>query len=170
MEILRATDPDALLRARAALDAGELVVVPGDVEDVVAADALDDAALERLLLALHRGADEGLLVLIGGPEDLHHVAYGAPRVRELAERHWPGPTALLLKARPWLPDAVAGGRERVHVSVPREALTRALAKHFGPIAVARAPTGFHGAALRVDGGARPGGELTVVEASIEEVA
>lgn len=168
METIPKASEDALARATAALDAGELVVIPADLRYVVAADALDDIAIERLLLALHHGADEGLLVLLGGVEDLHHVAYVTPRARELADRHWPGTTALALKARPWLPDAVGGGRDRVRANVPRDAFARALAKQFGPIAVARAPDALPAARVRVDDGPRPGGALVLVDASEAE--
>jgi len=175
--LVSASDEDAIARATAALDAGELVVFRGDLRYLVAADALGDDAVERLFLAKGRGADRALTVLLGGYEDLHHVAYGGPEARALAEAHWPGPTSLLLRARPWLPDAVTAAQPHVAVSVPAAPFARALASHFGPIAVASArraggPEPLDVAAARdalgadvslfLDGGPAPGGEAKVI--------
>lgn len=170
VDVLVATDPDAVARASAALDSGELIVFPADLGYVLAADALADDMLERLVVATRRGADEGLLVLVGGSEDIHHVAFGGPQVHALAERHWPGPAALALRPRPWLPDVVTAGAESVRVSAPKDAFAQALARHFGPIAVvgvgatpeeARRAVGAQ-ARLLVDGGPRPGGDVELV--------
>lgn len=171
MEIVPITAPDAIARATAALDAGALVILPGDLAYVVAADALDDDAVERLFLATTRGADRAPTVFIGGYPDLHHVAYGGAAARALADAHWPGPTTLVLKARPWLPDAVTAGSDRVRVSAP-SGFAGELARHFGPLAVvgargaldAREAAAAAGAEARLafDAGARPGGEPSVL--------
>jgi L-threonylcarbamoyladenylate synthase len=164
MRVLSSSDEDAVAAATAALDAGELIVIPGDLEYYVAADALDDTAVERVFEVTGRGADQPLLVLLGGYEDLHHVAYGSGVARALAEEHWPGPTALAVKARPWIPDALTAGQEEVAVLVPRQPFARALARRFGPIALAPA-AGARAVALEVDAGALPGGEAKVIRAT-----
>lgn len=174
MGTIAADDGDALAQASAALDAGELVVVPGDERYLLVADALDDGAVERLMLALGRGADDAPIVLVSGYEDLHHVAYGGAPARALAERHWPGACVLLLKARPWLPDALTAGGDAARVSAPRAAFTSALVRRFGPLAAAtlgesrdadaaREAAGSH-ARFVADGGALPGGLALVVDA------
>lgn len=163
METIAADHPDAHARATAALDAGELVIVPGDLEYLLVADALDDSAVERMFLAAHRGADRPLTVLIGGYEDLHHVAYGNPDARRLSVAHWPGPTTLVLKARPWIPDAVTADQPGVRVSVPAQPFTRALARAFGPLAACDAAL-VREAAVRVDAGPLARGEAKVIPA------
>lgn len=163
MEIVPADHPDAVARAMASLDNGEIVIVPGDLDDMLVADALDDDAVGRIFLAAHRGADRPLTVLISGYEDLHHVAYGGPAARVASEAHWPGPAILVMKPRPWIPDAVTAAQPEVRVSVPAQPFTRALARQFGPLAGCRAPPGAL-AALRVDAGALPGGEAKVIRA------
>lgn len=150
MTIIDASEEEALPSAIAALDAGDPIVIPGDVAYLLAADALDDAAVERIFLAKHRGADRPLTILIGGYEDLHHVAYGGSAARELAEAHWPGPTSIALRARPWMPDALTAGQPEVAVSVPRQPFARALAKQFGPLAVAGAKRSGGSASLTVE--------------------
>lgn len=172
MEIVAVSAEDAVSRAMSALDAGGLLVLPGDLAYLVVADALDDDAVERLFLATARGADRPLTTLVSGYSDVHHVAYGGSAARALADEHWPGPATLVMKARPWLPQLVAAGRDTVRVSAPR-GFAGELARHFGPLAVvgargsvdARAAAEAVGSAdvrLAFDAGALPGGEPDVL--------
>jgi len=163
METISADHRDSIARACAALDAGELVIVPGDLDYLVVADALADDAVEALFQAAHRGADQPLVVLVSGYEDVHHVAYGGSSSRDLAQANWPGPTILAMKPRPWMPDAVTAAKPEVRVSVPAQRFTRELAKQFGPLAGCRA-RGVTAAALRVDAGPLPGGEAKIIPA------
>lgn len=179
MAVLSATDADAVFEATSLLDAGELVVLPTDTAYALAADALNDEAVARVFLAKDRGADRPLLVAVGGLEDVGHVAFLTPLARELVMRFWPGPLTLVLRARPWLPDALTAGGDSVAVRAPDLAFPRELARHFGPFVLtsarraggaealrvddARRSLGAE-AALYVDGGALPGGRATVVDA------
>lgn len=148
-------------------------MVPGDLRYFVAADALDDAACERVFALTQRGADRPLTVVVSGYADIHHVAFAGPAVRELTDARWPGPTVLSLRPRPWMPDAVTAGQDTLRVHAPANAFTSSLARHFGPIAVAGArragqpdsldantATARLGGAVAVvvDGGALQGGE------------
>lgn len=179
MAVLPSSDPEVILEATSLLDAGELVVLPTDTTYALAADALDDDAVARVFLAKGRGADRPLAVAVSGIEDVGHVAFVTPLARELAARFWPGPLALVLRARPWLPDALTAGGETVAVRAPALAFPRDLARHFGPFVLtgarraggpealtaddARRALGAE-AALHVDGGTLPGGRATVADA------
>lgn len=183
METVAASDPDAVRRASSALDAGALAVVPTDTQYALSADALDEDAVLRVFAAKRRGADMALPVCIAGIEDLHHVAYATPLARVLAERFWPGGLTLVLKARPWLPDALTGGSGTVAVRVPAAEFALALARAFGPytvtsanrhgepaaldVATARAALGDD-VAVYVDGGRLPGVPSTMVDATGED--
>lgn len=157
----------------AALDSGELVIVPGDLRYFLVADALDDNAIERLFMATQRGADRPLTVLLSDYSDAHHVGYGDPAVQAAAAQSWPGPQTFALKPRTWIPDAVTAGTGTLRVMAPRQPMTLALARQFGPLAAASARlqgqpdsldantatarVGMH-AALCIDAGTLPGGE------------
>lgn len=183
MVVLRASDPDVLLEATSLLDAGELIVVPTDTSYALCADALDDDAVSRVFVAKARAADRPLVVGVGGIEDAGHVGFVTPLARRLAERFWPGPLTMVLRARPWLPDALTAGGETVAVRAPASDFTRDVARRFGPlvltgarreggapcltVADARAALGAE-AHLYVDGGALPGGRATVVDATADE--
>lgn len=177
MTTLLHDDARALDEATAALDAGELVIIPSDLRYFVAGDALDDDAVERIFAATQRGADRPLTVIVSGYSDIHHVAFAGSAVREATDKHWPGPTVLSLRPRPWLPDAVTAGHETLRVNAPANAFASALARRFGPLAVASArlqgqPDSLDAATamarlgeavrLCVDGGALPGGEAPLV--------
>ena len=180
MAVAGAGEEETLLEATRLLDEGERVVVPTDTAYALCADALDDDAVASIFTAKGRGADRPLPVGVGGIEDVGHVAYVTPLARVLAERHWPGPLTLVLRARPWLPDALTAGGETVAVRAPALDFPRTLARHFGPLVLtsarregapealtladARAGLGAE-VRLYVDGGTLPGGRPTVVDAT-----
>lgn len=136
MELVDPATDGLVERLTALLDAGELVILPTGTGYALCADALSEDAALRLYVALARGADQGLPVLVAGYEDLQHVAFGSPQARALADRFWPGSLAMRLRARPFVPDEVSAGSEHVEVRAPTFALTRRLAAHFGPLAAA----------------------------------
>lgn len=159
---------DAIARATSLLDEGELALVPLDGGYALAADALRDDAVLRLYDALERSADQALPVALGGFEDIQHVAFATPLARRLADAFWPGPLTMLLHARPWVPDEVTAGRDAVMVRAPGASFTRALARHFGPLAVAEldaADARRFRARLVVDAGALAPVPDTLVDAT-----
>lgn len=180
MRLVSSGDTGADAEATSLLDEGALVVVPTGTSYALVADALNEDAVARVFDVQRRSPDEPLTVFIGGFEDLHHVAYQTPLARDLADRHWPGALALVLRARPWLPDALTAGLPTVAVRVPADPFARALARHFGPYAavparrgagaapttVAEAREALGGdASLYVDGGAMSGDLATVADAT-----
>lgn len=180
MTLLAHDDPEALLQATSVLDDGELAVVPTDTQYALAADALVEEAVLRVFDVKRRSADKALPLCIGGLEDLHQVAYATPLARSLAARFWPGALTLVLKARPWLPEAMTAGQDTVAVRVPAHPFALALARHFGPFVVTSANRSSEAAAmsveearaalgadvrLYVDGGALPGVPSTIVDAT-----
>jgi L-threonylcarbamoyladenylate synthase len=173
VEILAASHEGTLAAGMAQLDAGHLVIVPGDLRYFLVGDALDDSVAEAIFEATQRGADRPLTVLVSGSSDIHHVAYEGPLVRQITDAHWPGPLVLSLKSRPWLPEVVNSGGRTVRVNAPANAFTNALARQFGPLAAASArsqgqPDSLDAATscarlgasarLCVDGGTLPGGQ------------
>ena len=180
MERASIRDADAVARATAALDAGELCVLPTDTQYALSADALNDEAIARVFDVKRRGADQALPVCVGGLEDIQHVAFSTPLARELADAFWPGALTLVLKARPWLPDELTAGTGTVAVRCPGLDFARDVARHFGPYVVTSANRHGQPAAtsidealaalggdvrLYVDGGKLPGVPSTIVDAT-----
>lgn len=169
-------------RARAvhALDEGALVVLPCAGRYALAADALDDAAVERAFEAKRRPADDAMSVAVASLEEARHVAHVTPLARRLASAFPPGALTLALRARPTAPDALLGGRDVIWIRVPAEALARQIAAEHGPYTATSASS--HGApeartiddaqrairekaSLYLDGGTLPGARATVVDAT-----
>jgi tRNA threonylcarbamoyl adenosine modification protein (Sua5/YciO/YrdC/YwlC family) len=177
-QTILATDEEAVSRATSVLDAGALAVLPTDTLYALAADALDEDAAHRVFDVKARAADQALPVCVGGFEGVEHVAHATPLARRLAEAFWPGALTLVLRAKPWVPDAVTAGGGTVAVRAPAHAYALQLARHFGPftvtsanrsgqppaadVASARAALGAD-VELYVDGGRLGGTPSTIVD-------
>lgn len=119
-----------------ALARGELVVHPTDTLFALAARAEDRAAVDRLLKAKGRPADQRLSISVSSTEEIERWAAMGEAARAFVRRQLPGPYTVLLRpsrdARRKLAPAVAGGR-RLGVRVPDHPIARELARRVGPI-------------------------------------
>jgi protein-tyrosine phosphatase len=162
----------ALAAALAALDCGELVVVP--TETVYGVAAREDRPAGRARLDALKGARTSPYSLaLATPESLRERLAPWPRTaRRIAARWWPGPVTLLLPAR---------SGELLGLRVPGHPWTRALCEAAGvplllpsanasgraaPVSAGElAPEVLAAASVVVDGGRAALGEAsTVVEA------
>jgi L-threonylcarbamoyladenylate synthase len=153
-------------------------VFPTETVYGLGADALDAAAVARLVAV--RGREEGkpVLVLVRDLEMAATVATDVPdEARRLAARFWPGPLTLVLRARPGLPAPLTAGGDTIGVRVPGHPVAAALVAGLGrPVTAPSAnPPGatpprrveegraYFGArvAVYLDGGELPGGGSTV---------
>ena len=114
----------------ALLRRGGVVACATETLQGLLADALDPAAVQRVVQAKQRGP-EPIALLIPGFESLDLVAVEiSPATRVLAEKHWPGPLTLLVRAHPRLPaELVRDGKVGVRVPGPSHALD--LVRAFG---------------------------------------
>jgi L-threonylcarbamoyladenylate synthase len=182
-EMLLASDPAAVARAAALLQAGDLVAFPTDTVYGVGVPFSDAAAVQRIYLAKGRPETKGIPILLASLADLPLVA---SRVNEgvdgLMETFWPGPLTLILPKSPAVPPAVTQTAS-VAVRIPDHTLTRALIRRVGiPLAVTSAnrsgepattdPAVVHRSlagriAAVLDGGTAPGGmPSTIVDCTV----
>ena len=125
-------------RAVELLRAGELVAFPTETVYGLGADASNPTAVARIFAAKGRPADHPLIVHVCGHDAVDHWAENVPTVAwELMEAFWPGPLTLILKKRPWVPDAVTGGQDTVGLRVPGHPVALDLLRRF-------AASGGHG--------------------------
>ena len=151
MRSILATDAGAIEEATAVLDEKRLAVVPTDTLYALAADALDEEAVLEVFRAKRRAADQALPVCVGSFEQaLQHVAMPSSLANVMADRFWPGPVTLVMRARPWLPDALTAGEPTVAVRVPASEFARKLASHFGPFVVTSANVSGKAAASTIE--------------------
>ncbi len=89
---------DVVHRAVEALADGKLVVFPTETVYGIAASALHEDAVQRLLVAKGRPEDQPVTLAIKSPEDaLDYVPRISPLGQRLARRCWPGPITLVLE-------------------------------------------------------------------------
>ncbi|MGH3352539.1 MAG: L-threonylcarbamoyladenylate synthase [Nocardioides sp.] len=172
---------EAIDAAVAALQAGELVVVPTDTVYGVAADAFDKGAVAGLLAAKGRGRSMPPPVLISNVATLDALATRIPDwARALVEELWPGALTVVFHQQPSLQWDLGEARQTVAVRIPDSEILRKIIDRVGPLATSSANRTTKPAATNadqademlgrmvkaiIDGGESPGGEASTIIAA-----
>lgn len=168
--------------ASAAIQNGEVVVIPTDTVYGVAADAFDADAVEALLEAKGRSRAMPPPVLVSSAATLDALAVRIPAyARALVEAFWPGPLTIVCHQQKSLQWDLGDTRETVAVRMPDHPVALEVLERNGPLAVSSANLTGMPAALDaeeaekmlgevieviVDAGSAPGGEAsTIVDAT-----
>jgi tRNA threonylcarbamoyl adenosine modification protein (Sua5/YciO/YrdC/YwlC family) len=170
---------EGIAAAAAALESGELAVLPTDTVYGVAADPASAAAVQALLDAKGRTAATPPPVLISDAEQLGALVTSVPPAfQRLADTLWPGGLTLVLPAADlgWHLGETHG---TVALRVPADEVARELLRRTGPLAVSSAnlhgqPSACDAAAAQrmlgdsvavyLDGGPTPGGTASTIVA------
>ena len=139
-ELLK-NDPE---RAAGLLRAGGLVAVPTETVYGLAGNGLDPAAVERIYEVKGRPAVKPLSLMVPGPAAFSELCEDVPAAAyALAERFWPGPLTIVLRAKPAVPSIVLAGGGTVGLRCPDSEATLALLRVCGmPLAAPSAnPSG-----------------------------
>lgn len=122
-------------QARDYIAAGGVVAIPTDTLYGLAADATNPDALEKVYEIKGRPSGMALPVLVSGWDQVETVSIiagpGGRLARALAERFWPGPLTLVLRANPELPPRLTAGLDTIAVRMPDHAVPLALASGLG---------------------------------------
>jgi tRNA threonylcarbamoyl adenosine modification protein (Sua5/YciO/YrdC/YwlC family) len=170
---------DDLEPVLAVLRAGHVLGVPTDTVYGLAA-RLEPGAIDRVFAAKGRPVDLALPVLLGAKEQVDRVAASlADAAAVLADRFWPGPLTIIVRARRALGQLVGGDGRTVGIRWPNHPLVEQICLAMGPLAVtsanrhgdppctsaARVRAAFGGqlVAAVVDGGECAGAPSTVVD-------
>ena len=125
-------NPAALRAAADLIAAGGVVAAPTDTLYALAADPFHSNAVARLFAVKGRPAGRALpLMAADVAQVVSHFGVLPSTGRCLAERFWPGPLTLLVRAPPTLLEQVTGGTGRVGVRVPAAAVARDLCRVCG---------------------------------------
>ena len=140
MQLLRVVD-DASRRAALAkgaelLRAGRLVAFPTETVYGLGANALDEAAVERIYDAKGRPAINPVIVHVGSAAAARELALEWPAAADaIARAFWPGPVTIVVRKRAVVPDIVSAGGDTVGLRVPAHPLALALLEQAGvPVA------------------------------------
>lgn len=149
--------------AKAAVQRGELLVIPTDTVYGVAADAFRPEAVERLLNAKGRTRQSPPPVLI--PNLAAMGALGdmlTEDVKNLAREFWPGALTIIVPAQPSLAWDLGETNGTVALRIPDHEITLQLLAETGPLAVSSAnKTGEPAATTVQDAEAQLGDLITV---------
>ena len=124
---------------------GSLVAVPTETVYGLAGNGLDERVIESIYEVKGRPAVKPISLMVPGPERIDELCAEVPEAaRQLAERFWPGPLTLVLRARPSIPGILRAGGETVGLRCPRQEKTLRLLREVEfPLAVPSAnPSGL----------------------------
>ncbi len=124
---------------------GGLLAVPTETVYGLAANGLDADAVEKIYEVKGRPAVKPLSLMVPGPEAMDRYCLEAPdAARVLAEKFWPGPLTIVLKAKDTIPAIVRAGGDTIGLRCPDHPLTLAVLRAAGlPLAAPSAnPSGL----------------------------
>lgn len=114
------------------LKSGGVVAIPTDTLYGLAADALNENAVERIFSIKGRSKGMALPLLLADADDIVKWAIDIPDTAWLvARRFWPGALTLVLKKDESISDAVSGGLDTIALRVPNHQMPRAIARGLG---------------------------------------
>ena len=127
MSLLRGDDPRAVQAAAQRLADGGLVGFATETVYGLGARADSDAAVAAVFGAKGRPADHPLIVHVADLAAAEAFADGIdPMARRLAEAFWPGPVTLIMRRRPGMAAAAAGGQASIGLRCPSHPVAQAL--------------------------------------------
>ncbi len=168
-----------LAQAVTLLKSGEVVAIPTETVYGLAADASNEAALQRVYAIKQRPADNPLIVHIADAAQVSNwAAEFSPLAQKLAQAFWPGPFTLVLPAKESVSMTVRSNQPTVALRVPNHPIALQLLKQSGlalaapsankftqlsPTTAAHVAAGLGEAIPVLDGGAcKVGIESTIV--------
>lgn len=184
--ILNGAQEASVTQAAQLLAGGGLVAFPTETVYGLGADAGNESAVAKIFAAKGRPSDHPLIVHV--PDAAAAEAFAAevpPVARRLMQAFWPGPLTLILRRRPDVGAAAAGGQDSIGLRCPAHPVAHALllacagatppvrglaapsANRFGrvsPTTAQHVAAEFGGDLLVLDGGATPVGiESAIVD-------
>lgn len=158
-EILRVhpdePQPDRVEYIVSCLRKGDVVALPTDTFYGLAVDPVNLRAVERIYQIKTRQKHKPLSLLIASLSQAYELARDTDSMLDkLAERFWPGPLTIIVRAGTKLPLRVTANTGNVAMRVPDAAIARAVVQSFGlPITatsanLAGAPECTHAGAVR----------------------
>jgi L-threonylcarbamoyladenylate synthase len=123
---------NGLTEAVAALKRGEVIAFPTETLYGLGADALDDAAVERVFQLKGRDTANPFPVLIADRGMLSRLVSEVSSLADtLIARFWPGPLTIVLPARPDIPRPLVNAADGVGVRVSSQPIATKLSQALG---------------------------------------
>ena len=111
---------------------GQVVAIPTETVYGLAANALDEEAVQKIYIAKGRPSDNPLIVHVSDISELSPLVSEIPlKAKIMAERFWPGPLTMIMKKSGIIPSVTSGGLDTVAVRMPESEYARAIIKACG---------------------------------------
>lgn len=111
---------------------GGLVGLPTETVYGLAADASNEAAVQKIFTAKGRPNNHPLIVHLAHLDQLSNWAYTIPSYAfALAERFWPGPMTLILPKQTHVLDVITGGQHTIGLRIPQHPIAHTILAAFG---------------------------------------
>ena len=135
-EILRVhpdePQPDRIAYIVSCLRKGDVVALPTDTFYGLAVDPVNLRAVERIYQIKSRMKHKPLSLLLASTAQAYELARDTdPNLDKLAEKFWPGPLTLIVRAGSKLPLRSTANTGNVALRVPDAAIPRAVVEAFG---------------------------------------
>ena len=125
-------EPDRIDSIVSCLRKGGVVALPTDTFYGLAVDPVNLRAVEQIYQIKTRSKNKPLSLLIASLAQAYELARDTnPMLDKLAERFWPGPLTIIVRAGCKLPLRVTANTGNVALRVPNAAIPRAVVERFG---------------------------------------
>lgn len=121
MDVLHLTERNesaAVERVSSLLARGGVVAVPTDTVYGLVADVLSTAAVRKVFRIKARSHTKAMPVFVRDVEMARKFAFVERELVKILGGMWPGPTTVVLRKKPAMPDLVTGGSNTVGLRVP----------------------------------------------------
>jgi L-threonylcarbamoyladenylate synthase len=107
------------------IKSGENVALPTETVYGLAADATNEAAINKIFIAKNRPNNHPLILHISDIESLSKFAHNITAdILKIAEFYWPGPVTMLLNKKDNILNAITAGSDKVAIRVPAHDIFR----------------------------------------------
>ncbi len=116
---------------------GGTVVMPTETVYGLAADALNENAVEKIFKAKGRPSDNPLIIHVANFKDIYPLVKNiGEKAKLLAEKFWPGPLTMIFEKSDLVPSITSGGLDTVALRIPKDKHARELINKSGKVLAA----------------------------------
>lgn len=106
------------------LECGGLVVVPTETLYGLAADGLNEMAIDKLFEVKGRPKNNPIMLQVANIDMLDQIVEHVPdAAKKLIHAFWPGPLTLILKKKTYISSILSAGTDTIGVRMPDQLLT-----------------------------------------------
>jgi L-threonylcarbamoyladenylate synthase len=125
-------EPDRIDEAVAILKSGGVIAFSTETFYGLGADALNEAAIEKIFGIKGRDFKNPILVVIGDRAHLDALAADIPdEARKLMDRFWPGPLTIVFRAAPPVSPKLTAGSEKIGIRLTSHPIAMEISKKLG---------------------------------------